>query len=159
MAYHEGEGGRLSLNHQRFRCAHVQEDKWTEEIICIIGYEEKKKKKKSVKSSSKHTQRSDSPIDSLSVQVSRSGWRGDVCGVPGFEDKWTVTTKNRPQGALPGVCCGLSLLFRSCSSEMLLKPSSATNNFQFNLNNNSNKWQQHKKKKIFTSEFEQCAFR
>lgn len=108
--------------------------------------EEKEKKKMSVKSSSKHTRRSDSPIDSLSVQVSRSGWRGDVCGVPGFEDKWTVTTKNRPQGALPGVRCGLSLLFRSCSSEMLPKPSSATNNFQFNLNNNSNRRRQQKQK-------------
>lgn len=78
------------------------------EIIFITGY----KKIKPVKLGSKHIKRQ--PYWFSKCLRFQSGWRGDVCGVPGSKTNGQGST-NHPQGALPGVCCITSLLSSSRS--------------------------------------------
>lgn len=113
-------GGRLSLAVLMCLCSGGLINRG--DYFCINGY----KKMNSVKSSSKHTKQQ--PYWFSKCSGIPSGLRGDGLWCTWFEDKWTVVT-NHPQGALPGVCCGISLLF-FCCSEMLPKPQERHVNIQ-----------------------------
>lgn len=67
--------GKASLNHQRFWCAHAQEDRGN------YSYRWLPKKRKSVKSSSKQTKRQ--PYRFSKCSGIPTSWRGVVYGVPG----------------------------------------------------------------------------
>lgn len=65
------ERGRLSLNHQRFWCAHVQEDRGNYLYHWLQEKKQKKPQKNQCLLNRAANKQSDSPIGSLSVQVSR----------------------------------------------------------------------------------------
>lgn len=81
------------------------------------------RKKMSIKSSSKHTKRQ--PYWFSKCSGIPFGWRGDVCGVPGSKTngQWQQIVHKVP---FQVYAVAFSLLFCSCSSEMLPKPQAQT---------------------------------
>lgn len=120
--------GEASLNHQRFCCAHVWEDKdGGNRLYHWLWDREKTKRTKGclLKSSSKKRTKWQPYWFSKCSGILFS-WRGDVCGVPGLfrrqMDQWRT---NQPQGALPGVRCAIFFvppLFCFCRSRMPSNP-------------------------------------
>lgn len=94
MAYHDEERGRLSLKPPAVLMCPRSRGRMNKrgEIICIIGYE----KRNLLNQAAKHTKQQ--PYWFSKCSGIPSGWRGDVCGVPGSKTngQWQLTIHKVP---------------------------------------------------------------